>query len=55
MSYAEASAKLRELRGSWAYAYANSHGCSWGSDPRLDWVHEEEQRLVAIIQEWKEG
>jgi hypothetical protein len=36
---------------SWEYAFAYAHGCTYGNDPRLDWVHRREADLVARIRE----
>lgn len=48
--------ELRELRASWEYAFANAHGCTYGSsDPRLAWVHQRERDLLARIQEFADG
>ena len=48
-------AELRVLRASWEYAYANAHSCSWGTDPRLAWVHRRERDLLALIDETAEA
>lgn len=41
--------ELRSLRASWEWAFAHAHGCSWGHDPRLDWVRRRERELVEQI------
>lgn len=43
----------KQLRGSWEFAYANSHGCSCPHDPRLNWVHNLDQALRNAIRETK--
>jgi hypothetical protein len=48
-----AETQLRELRSTWAYAFANAHGCTYGSDDSLAWVHEREATLMAIISEYR--
>jgi hypothetical protein len=49
MTLEHVRAELRALRASWPYAYAHAAGCTWGTDPRLAWVHERERRLLAVI------
>ncbi|HET8673714.1 MAG TPA: hypothetical protein VFL87_08775 [Thermoleophilaceae bacterium] len=51
MTLDEARARLRELKASWAYAFAMGHGCSMGSDPRFEVVRREVAELSAIIAE----
>jgi hypothetical protein len=47
----EARRKLRELQGSWDYAFAMGHGCSIGSDPTFHALRREVADLRAIIAE----
>ena len=46
-------AQLRELLGSWEYAYAMGHGCSVGDHPRFREVRQQATDLRARIAELK--
>jgi hypothetical protein len=45
-------AELREVLASWEYAFAMAHGCSYGTDPRLDPVRQRAADLQARLKEF---
>jgi len=47
--------ELQALRATWAYAFANGHGCTLGASPTLQYVHTREADLLALIAEHEEG
>jgi len=51
MTLDQARRRLRELKASWAYAFAMGHGCSIGPDPKFEVVRREVADLRAIIAE----
>ena len=49
MTTEQARARLRELIGSFEYAYAMGHGCSLGWHPSSDAIHREVAALRAQL------
>ena len=49
MTTEEARARLRQLLGSFEYAYAMGHGCSLGWHPSSDPIHHEVAALRAQL------